>query len=324
MSTIQNKCSFLFSFLILSSYLCRQLVVYNLSTMGKKRTKTRDHKGLQAITLCISTAMVLILLGMVVFSVLTAKNLSTYVKENLTVTMMLSEDMTNPEALRLCKALKTRPYISSLTFISKEQVLEEQKQELGVDPSEFAGGNPYTSSIELRLSADYANQDSLKWIAKELKKNSQVQELEYPLDLINDVNRTLNKTNLVLLVLAILLTIVSFSLINNSVKLGIYARRFSIHTMKLVGASWGFIRRPFMKKAFFIGVCAALIAIIVLGVGIYVLYTYEPGVLAVITPQVMIITGVTVLVFGILITLLCSYFSVNKFLKMKAGELYKI
>lgn len=292
--------------------------------MGKKRTKTRDHKGLQAITLCISTAMVLILLGMVVFSVLTAKNLSTYVKENLTVTMMLSEDMTNPEALRLCRILKTRPYVSGLTFISKEQVLEEQKLELGVDPSEFAGGNPYTSSIELRLAADYANQDSLKWISKELKKNTQVQELEYPLDLINDVNRTLNKTNLVLLVLAILLTIVSFSLINNSVKLGIYARRFSIHTMKLVGASWGFIRRPFMKKAFFIGVCAALIAIIVLGVGIYMLYTYEPGVLAVITPEVMIITAVTVLVFGILITLLCSYFSVNKFLKMKAGELYKI
>lgn len=292
--------------------------------MGKKRTKTRDHKGLQAITLCISTAMVLILLGMVVFSVLTAKNLSTYVKENLTVTMMLSEDMTNPEALRLCRALKTRPYVSGLTFISKEQVLEEQKQELGVDPSEFAGGNPYTSSIELRLAADYANQDSLKWISKELKKNTQVQELEYPLDLINDVNRTLNKTNLVLLVLAILLTIVSFSLINNSVKLGIYARRFSIHTMKLVGASWGFIRRPFMKKAFFIGVCAALIAIIVLGAGIYLLYTYEPGVLAVITPEVMIITAVTVLVFGILITLLCSYFSVNRFLRMKAGELYKI
>lgn len=292
--------------------------------MGKKRTKTRDHKGLQAITLCISTAMVLILLGMVVFSVLTAKNLSTYVKENLTVTMMLSEDMTNPEALRLCRTLKTRPYVSGLTFISKEEVLEEQKQELGVDPSEFAGGNPYTSSIELRLAADYANQDSLKWIAKELKKNTQVQELEYPLDLINDVNRTLNKTNLVLLVLAILLSIVSFSLINNSVKLGIYARRFSIHTMKLVGASWGFIRRPFMKKAFFIGVCAALIAIAVLAAGIYLLYTYEPGVLAVITPEVMIITAVAVLVFGILITLLCSYFSVNRFLKMKAGELYKI
>ena len=268
--------------------------------------------------------MVLILLGMVVFSVLTAKNLSTYVKENLTVTVMLAEDMTNPEALRLCRELQVRPYVSSLSFVSKEEVLEEQKKELGVDPSEFAGTNPYTSSIELRLAADYANQDSLKWISAELKKNSQVQELEYPLDLINDVNRTLNKTNIVLLVLAVLLSIVSFSLINNSVKLGIYARRFSIHTMKLVGASWGFIRRPFMKRALYIGVCAALIAILVLGIGVYVLYTYEPGVLAVITREVMIITAAAVLVFGILITLLCSYFSVNKFLRMKAGELYKI
>lgn len=292
--------------------------------MGKKRTKARNHRGLQAITLCISTAMVLILLGMVVFSVLTAKNLSTYVKENLTVTVMLAEDMTNPEALRMCRELQGRPYVSSLSFVSKEEVLEEQKKELGVDPSEFAGTNPYTSSIELRLAADYANQDSLKWISAELKKNSQVQELEYPLDLINDVNRTLNKTNIVLLVLAVLLSIVSFSLINNSVKLGIYARRFSIHTMKLVGASWGFIRRPFMRRAFYIGVCAALIAILVLGVGVYMLYTYEPGVLAVITREVMIITAAAVLVFGILITLICSYFSVNRFLKMKAGELYKI
>jgi cell division transport system permease protein len=292
--------------------------------MGKKQSKARSHRGLQAITLCISTAMVLILLGMVVFSVLTARNLSAYVKENLTVTVMLAEDMTNPEALRLCRELKARPYVSGLTFVSKEQVLLEQKEELGVDPSEFVGENPYTGSIELRLTADYANQDSLKWIAKELRKNSQVRELEYPLDLINEVNRTLNKTNLVLLILAVLLSIVSFSLINNSVKLGIYARRFSIHTMKLVGASWGFIRRPFMKNAFFIGVCAALIAIAVLAVGVYMLYTYEPGVLTVITKEVMIITAASILVFGILITLLCSYFSVNRFLRMKAGELYKI
>lgn len=268
--------------------------------------------------------MVLILLGMVVFSVLTAKNLSVYVKENLKVTMMLAEDMTNPEALRLCRDLKTRPYVSGLTFVSKEQVLEEQKQELGVDPSEFADGNPYTSSIELRLSADYANQDSLKWISQELKKNTQVQELEYPLDLINDVNRTLNKINLVLLVLAVLLSIVSFSLINNSVKLGIYARRFSIHTMKLVGASWGFIRRPFLKQAIGIGVLAAILAIIVLGLGVYGLYLTQPGVMDIVTWEVLVLTAIAVLVFGIVITALCAWLAVNKFLKMTAGELYKI
>ena len=240
--------------------------------MGKKQNKARNHRGLQAITLCISTAMVLILLGMVVFSVLTARNLSAYVKENLTVTMMLAEDITTPEAQKLCKELEHRSYISNLTYISKEQVLKEQKAELGVDPSEFAGGNPYLSSIELQLKADYANNDSLKWITKELKKNASVQELEYPKDLINEVNQTLSKINVVLLVLAVLLTIISFSLINNSVKLGIYARRFSIHTMKLVGASWGFIRWPFLRRSITIGVVAALIAIAVLGTCIYVLY----------------------------------------------------
>lgn len=292
--------------------------------MGKKQNKARNHRGLQAITLCISTAMVLILLGMVVFSVLTARNLSAYVKENLTVTMMLAEDITMPEAQKLCKELEHRSYISNLTYISKEQVLKEQKAELGVDPSEFAGGNPYLSSIELQLKADYANNDSLKWITKELKKNASVQELEYPKDLINEVNQTLSKINVVLLVLAVLLTIISFSLINNSVKLGIYARRFSIHTMKLVGASWGFIRRPFLCRSITIGVVAALIAIAVLGTCIYVLYYHEPDVLTVITWPVMAITAGAVLVFGILITVLCSYFSVNRFLRMKAGELYKI
>ncbi len=292
--------------------------------MGKKQHKARNHRGLQAVTLCISTAMVLILLGMVVFSVLTARNLSAYVKENLTVTMMLAEDITTPEAQKLCKELGNKRYISHLTFVSKEQVLKEQKAELGVDPSEFVDGNPYLSSIELQLKADYANNDSLKWIAKELKKNASVQELEYPQDLVNEVNSTLGKINIVLLVLAVLLTIVSFSLINNSVKLGIYARRFSIHTMKLVGASWGFIRRPFVRRSLVIGIVAAMIAIVVLGICIYVLYSKEPNVLAVITWPVMAFTAGAILAFGILITVVCTYLSVNMFLKMKAGELYKI
>ncbi len=292
--------------------------------MGKKRTKTRNRRGLQVITLCISTALVLILLGMVVFSVLTARNLSAYVKENLTVTMMLAEDMTNPEAQKLCKDLQKRPYINQLTFISKEQALKEQTLAMGTDPSEFLGMNPFVGSIELQLQADYANSDSLKWISKELKANPKVNEITYPQDLMDSVNRNLNKINLTLLVLAVLLTIVSFSLINNSIRLGVYAQRFSIHTMKLVGASWGFIRKPFLRRSVLIGVAAALIAILVLAGGVYALYTYEPDVLVVITWQAMAVTAGAVLVFGMLITLLCAYFSVNKFLKMTAGELYKI
>ena len=146
----------------------------------------------------------------------------------------------------------------------------------GHGPSEFLGTNPFVASIELQLKAQYANSDSLKWISKDLKRDSKVTDITYPQDLMDSVNTNLQKINLVLLVLAVLLTCVSFSLINNTVKLGVYARRFTIHTMKLVGASWGFIRRPFLCNAIGIGLLAAVIANLVLGGGIYALYTYEP------------------------------------------------
>lgn len=292
--------------------------------MKKRKTSTRNHRGLQGVTLCISIALVLILLGMVVLSVFTARNLSAYVKENFTITMMLSEDMTTPEAQSLCKEIKKAPYISSLTFISKEQALKEQTKAMGSDPSEFLGVNPFVGSIELQLKSDYANTDSLKWISTKLKQNPKVNEITYPRDLMDSVNKNLKKINLVLIILAVLLTCVSFTLINNSVKLGIYARRFNIHTMKLVGASWNFIRGPFIRKSVLIGVIAAVIATAILGGGILALYNYEPAVLTVITVPVMVITGVSMLLFGVIITMLCAYFSVNKFLKMRAGDLYKI
>ena len=292
--------------------------------MGKKRKSTGIRHGLQGITLCISTALVLILLGMVVFSVLSARNLSSYVKENLTVTMMLGEDITDPEARKLCNDLRKNPYISHITYISKEQALKEQTEAMGTDPSEFIGMNPFVPSIELQLKAQYANTDSLKWIASGLKSDKRITDITYPQDLMDSVNNNLNKINLVLLILAVLLTCVSFSLINNTVRLGMYARRFTIHTMKLVGASWGFIRRPFLGNAVGIGLLAALLADGVLAAGVYALYTYEPGVLTVITWQVMAVTGGAVFLFGVLITLLCAYVSVNKFLRMKAGDLYKI
>ena len=268
--------------------------------------------------------MVLILLGMVVFSVLSARNLSNYVKENLTITVLLGEDMTTPEARQLCKELMKRPSIHHLNFISKEDALKEQSKEMGTDPSEFAGFNPFVGSIELQLNSDYANSDSIKWISKQLQKNPQVTDITYPQELMDSVNSNLKKINLVLLILAVLLTFVSFSLINNTVRLGVYAKRFSIHTMKLVGASWGFIRKPFIKRGILVGILAGIVADLVLAGGIYLLYTYEPQVLTVITWDVMLITGLSVLLFGIIITMLCSYFSVNKFLRMKAGDLYKI
>lgn len=292
--------------------------------MGKNRKKSRNRTGLQVVTLCISTAMVLILLGMVVLTVFTGKNLSSYAKERLTVTMILAENMTEPEAQNLCEKVKKLPYIASINYISKEQALKEGTKELGADPSEFAGMNPFTASIELQLTPDYANNDSIAKISKQLQQYKKVSEIDYRQDLINSVNNTLRKISFVLLFLAALLTIVSFSLINNTVRLSVYARRFSIHTMKLVGASWGFIREPFLKRAITQGFVSALIALVILGSGVYGLYQYEPEIQKFLSWEELAITAGTVLLFGVLITTLCAWGSVNKFLRMKAGDLYKI
>ena len=292
--------------------------------MKRRKKKTGSRRGVQLVTLCISTAMVLVLLGLVVLSVQTSLNLSQWVKENLTVTVMLSDDATDQDAKALRSALLKRPYSKTITYITREQALKEQTEAMDSDPSEFLGVNPFPASLELQMHSDYANRDSLKWIAAELKKHSSVADVAYQVDLMDSVNRNLTKINLLLLVLAALLTFVSFSLINNTVRLSVYSRRFLIHTMKLVGASWGFIRRPFMSQALLVGIIAALIAIVVLGAAVYGLYYYEPNVLMVITWRELVITAVAVLLFGIIITMTCSYISVNKFLKMSAGELYKI
>lgn len=276
------------------------------------------------MTLCISTSMVLVLLGLVVFSVLSSRNLSHWVRENLMVTVMLNDKVTVNDAKLLCRDLYQRPYARNIDYISREQALKEQTEAMGSDPSEFLGTNPFSATLELRLNSDYANSDSLKWIAAELKKNPKVADVAYQVDLMDKVNSNLTKVNILLLVIAGLLTFISFSLINNTVRLSVYSRRFLIHTMKLVGASWGFIRRPFMRNGLLVGILAAIIAIVVLGGCVYGLYYYEPNMVNIITWVELTITAGAVLLFGIIITSVSSYISVNKFLKMSAGDLYKI
>lgn len=293
--------------------------------MAKKRRRHGRRQGsLQIITLCISTSLVLILLGMVTFTVLTARNLSSYVKENLTVTLMLSEKMTVAESQRLRTSLNNKRYISRTLYISPQQALKEHVKAMGSDPTDFLGGNPFVGSIEMQLKAEYANNDSLKWITRELRANSNIEDITYQKDFMDQVNANLRKISIVLLALAALLTFISFSLINNTIRLSVFSRRFSIHTMKLVGASWSFIRWPFIKRAIAEGLVAAIVADGVLAAGIYALYNLEPEILVVVDWRVMTITGVAVLLFGLIITTFCSYLSVNRFLRMSAGDLYKI
>lgn len=295
--------------------------------MGKKKKNTGSRHGLQVVTLCISITMVLVLLGMVVFTILTAHKLSTNFKENLTMSVWLDDDMTQQERGAAYNRLRACPYVHEIIYISKEQAKKENDAEMGMTDLEeeaFLDGNPLPASFEIHLNEAYANTDSMTLIVEQIRAIPKVGEVFYQEDLMNQVNSNLSKIGLVLLVLAVLLTIVSFSLISNSVRLSIYSRRFIIHTMKLVGASWGFIRWPFLKRAVGVGIVAALFAIIILGAIIYALYILDPRVMELITGVELTITGVAVLLFGILITALCAYLAVNKFLKMSAGDLYKI
>ncbi len=268
--------------------------------------------------------MVLVLLGLVVFTILTARNLSAYVKENLTVTVELGDNMTQQERGAAYNRLKVRPYVRQITYISKERALKENSEEMGSNPQDFIDFNPFPAIFEIQLTEPYANTDSVVQVKKDILYIPKIAEVRYAEDLIDMVNSNLSRISVTLLVLAILLIFVSFTLISNSVRLSVYSRRFLIHTMKLVGASWGFIRRPFLRRAVGVGIVAALLAILILGGGIYALYTQEPDLLTIIGWQELTITGVAVLLSGIVITSICAYLAVNRFLRMTAGELYKI
>lgn len=289
--------------------------------MGKR---PNSFFNMQFITSSISTMLVLLLLGMVVFFVLSANNLSTYVRENIGLTVLVSDDMKQPEALKFQRELNEKAYVKESQYISKEQALKEQTEAMGTDPAEFLGYNPFTASIEIKLNAVYANSDSIAWIEKEILENKKVMEVSYPQDLLDSVNRNLQKVSLFLLGLAALLTLISFALINNTIRLAIYAKRFLIHTMKLVGASWSFIRKPFLIRNLRIGVLAAVMADAVLMTMAYMLVKYEPQLVEIITAQTMLVVMLSVLAFGVLITWMCAYISINKYLRMKASTLYYI
>ena len=183
----------------------------------------------QFITSCLSISLVLILLGTVIFFVFTARNLSDYMRENINISLLLDDKMSE-KAIDAFKAeLEARPYVKSLEYISKEQGLETVKAEMGADPSEFLGFNPITASFELKLKSEYANNDSIQRILDEMKMTSNVVDVLYQKDLINSVNNNIKKISFIMLIIAALFTYISFALINNTVRLSIFSRTHFCH-----------------------------------------------------------------------------------------------
>ena len=289
--------------------------------MKQKKKRLID---IQFVTACISTSLVLLLLGFVVLVVLSAKSLSTHVRENLELSLLLNDNVTEKEVERIVNYVNAQEYTKETHYISKEAILADQTASMGLDPTEFLGYNPYTASIEVKLKADHANTDSIMLIKNKLMRYTQIREIAYPSELMDNVNDNIRKISFLLLVLAFALSMISFALINNTIKLTIYSQRFILHTMKLVGASWAFIRRPFLMRNLGIGIASGVLANGLIAGSIYLLLRYEPQMSYLFTWHTLGIVGGSVMLFGILITLLCAYFSINRFLRMKAGDLYYI
>lgn len=284
--------------------------------------KNAPFLSTQFITTTISTTLVLVLLGVIVLFVLTAQNLSTYVKENINISVLVSDDMNSEQLEQLGEQLRMAPYAKSVEYISKEEALKEEILAQGIDPTEFLGANPYTASFEVKINASYADPDSIGAAVRGLKGNADVVDVIYSKDLIKSVNDNIRKASIVLFIIAALFTYISFALINNTVRLTIFSKRFIINTMKLVGASWNFIRRPFLSQGLTLGIVSAMIADGLIMGGIYWLHQFEPQISAIINMQAIAIVTAAVFIFGMVITFLCTFFSLNKYLKMSSNDLY--
>ena len=291
---------------------------------NKKREHRSTGSGMQNLTAGVSILMVLLVLGLVVFFGLTARNLSVYVRENIGFSILLSDEMREGDIVKMQRQLDQEPYVRQSEYISKKQALKEQTEAMGTDPAEFLGYNPFKPSIEVKLNNRYANSDSIALIVKTLKKNKYVQEVTYPKDLMDAVNKNIRGISLFLLALAVVLTFISFALINNIIRLTVYSKRFLIHTMKLTGASWSFIRRPFVRRSVAMGVVSAVLADAMLWLGAQQLLQWEPELSAVVTAEVMLQVSLAVLLSGVMLTWLCALFSVGRYLRMKACEMYYI
>lgn len=286
--------------------------------------KSSHLVGTQFVTTTISTTLVLVMLGTIVLFMLTARNLSNYVRENITVQVLISDDLNNEQISKLQKQFKKAKYVKSIDYVSREDAVKEVSEEMGTDPTEFLGYNPFTASFEIKVNAEYGNPDSLRHVAYDIKKNQAVVDVTYPKDFVKSLNENIQKVSIILLIIAALFSYISFALINNTVRLTIFSRRFIINTMKLVGASWGFIRRPFLKQGMVLGLTSAVIADAVIFLGLNRVQAFEPALASIIDMEVFAIVSAAVFAFGIIITLVCIYASLNKFLRMSSNDLYYV
>lgn len=288
---------------------------------GKDHT-IRRRLTASYFTSVISITLVLFLLGLVGVLILNAKKLSDYVKENIGISIYLNDDVREVEVFSLQKTLDAQKYVKETRYITREEAAESFREELGEDFVEFLGYNPLPSSIDIKLHASYANPDSFAVLEKVIRSYPQVADVAYQKDLVYAISLNIRRISIIILILSILLFLIALTLINNTIRLSVYSKRFIIRTMQLVGAQHYLIRRPFLIRGITQGILSAFIAMFMLTFSLYIAEKQLEGLFSFQDYRILGIIFFMVLVIGVLIAWFSTLLSVNKYLKMSTDNLY--
>lgn len=270
----------------------------------------------------LSISLVLFLMGLMGFLLINARRISNNVKENIGFDVILKEDIKEAEIIQFRKLMDASDFVRSTRFISKDEAAKDLEQKIGEDFIKFLGYNPLSSAVEVKLKAEYAHPDSIGWIEKEMTQSTIVKEVFYEKNLVNMVNENVNKISFVLFGFTVLLLIISIALINNTIRLSIYSKRFLIKTMQLVGATPGFIRKPFLFRSIRHGVYSGMIAILLLGGSLYLLYNQVPELFVIEDLKLFGALALSIIILGILISSISTLIAIAKYLKLKIDDLY--
>lgn len=291
--------------------------------MGKAENKIMRRRLMNAyLSSVISISLVLLLVGVASMLLVNAKSVSDYFKENMQVSVLMKQNVTDEAALEYKDDLDDARYIKSTTFISKEQGQRELAAQLGEDFLDVFETSPIPVSIDVTLDADYVSADSLEIVKAEISESPLVEEVVYQRSLVDALNANLSRISLILGVFIALLLFISFVLINNTVRLNVFARRFTIHTMKLVGATRSFIRAPFLVQSAFQGIFAAFVAIIVLVGLLFLMRSSFAELFEIFRLDLLLVVIGIVIASGLIICLVSTYFVVNKLISLRKDELY--
>jgi len=268
------------------------------------------------VTSVISITLVLFLLGIQGLLLIHARKLSRYVRENIGVTIILRESAKDADIARLQKQLDFSPAVKSTTFISKDQAATQLIKELGEDFVDFIGYNPLSASLDIRLNAEFANNDSMAVLEHDWQQINEVQEVYYQKNLVQIINDNVRQISTILMSISIVILLIAIALINNTIRLAVYAKRLLIKSMQLVGATQGFIRKPFIKRGILQGLIAACIASFSIGMVLYYLRAYIPQIITIKDIDWFLLLFMTLFFIATVFAGLSSYFAVRRFLKM--------